>query len=51
MVETTNWEERNAKAQPIEPPVAAEKATSQSRGWLHSWKEREMSHDGQYRER
>lgn len=52
MIETTNWEDRNERAKTTESPATeAEKATSQPRGWLHSWKEREMSHDGQYRER
>lgn len=53
MVETTNWEDRHEKQ--VAAAAAASLAESgqpakQQGGWLHSWRERELSQDGQYRE-
>ncbi|KAH6652483.1 hypothetical protein BKA67DRAFT_659191 [Truncatella angustata] len=57
MVETTNWEgkaERDVSIASSSAAAAAadsRKVGDQNNGWMHLWKERELSHDGQYRER
>lgn len=51
MVETTNWEDTREKAAVVPSSVAEHgKLPAQHSGWVHSWKERETSSDGQFRD-
>ncbi|KAK9425609.1 hypothetical protein SUNI508_02970 [Seiridium unicorne] len=51
MVETTNWEDREEKLAASSSVADAGKTTGQHGAWLHSWRERELNHEGQYRDR